>query len=125
MKFRILNKADILLYVFFVIILIIGMLLLHFSSNQGGNVVVLVDGEIYGTYSLEENTVIEISNGANLNTIVIADGEVKMQSANCNNQHCIHQGTINETSHTIICLPNRVSVEIVSDDDGAYDAVVN
>ncbi len=125
MRYSILKKADILLYIFFFVILIIVILLLQYFSTDGEKVVVSVDGEVYGTYSLDTDETIEIINDGKANTILIADGKALMHSANCNNQHCVHQGSINQTSQAILCLPNRVTVEIISDKNDGYDAIVN
>ena len=35
-----------------------------------------------------------------------------MASASCHNQICVHHKPISETNQSIVCLPNRVSVEI-------------
>ena len=83
-------------------------LFLRFPKNPD-TVKVLVDGELFGEYSLSENREISV-NGTNL--IKIENGEAYMFSATCPDKLCIHQGKIGKTGKSIICLPNRVSVEV-------------
>lgn len=44
--------------------------------------------------------------------LVIKDGEANMQEADCPNQICVHHSPISHKGETIVCLPNRVIVEI-------------
>lgn len=46
------------------------------------------------------------------NTVKIENGEVFMKSADCKNQICVKTGKISKSGETIICLPNKVIVEI-------------
>jgi len=52
--------------------------------------------------------------GTHINRFKIENGKVRMVWANCSNQDCIRQGTINDGSKAIICLPNKVVIEIKS-----------
>lgn len=45
--------------------------------------------------------------------LIISDGKADMESADCPNQICVHHGAISHTGETIVCLPNRVVIEIV------------
>lgn len=45
--------------------------------------------------------------------LVISDGKADMESADCPNQICVHHSAISHTGETIVCLPNRVVIEVV------------
>lgn len=45
--------------------------------------------------------------------LVISDGRADMESADCPNQICVHHSAISHTGETIVCLPNRVVIEVV------------
>ena len=72
---------------------------------------ITVDGEEYGVYSLEEDQVIRIGD---TNVCEIMDGYVTMTEADCPDHLCMKQKRISKTGGTIVCLPNRVVLEIVS-----------
>ena len=56
------------------------------------------------------------------NTILVEHGAISMQSATCPDKLCIKQGTLHSVGR-IVCLPNRVVIEMVSGED-APDAKV-
>ena len=45
--------------------------------------------------------------------MIIKDGEVYMQEADCPNQICVHHAPISHRGETIVCLPNRIIIEIL------------
>ena len=45
--------------------------------------------------------------------LVISDGKADMESADCPNQICVHHSAISHTGETIVCLPNRVVIEVI------------
>lgn len=45
--------------------------------------------------------------------LVIFDGKTDMESADCPNQICVHHSAISNTGETIVCLPNRVVIEVI------------
>ena len=93
-----------------------------FAGEDASWVRITVGGEEYGTYSLSEDQTIEIND---TNVCEIKDGEVNMIQADCPDQLCIHQGPIHIQGETIVCLPNRVVVEITGNDkDEQLDGVV-
>ena len=46
------------------------------------------------------------------NKVVITDGEVWMEEADCPDKLCVLQGKISRSGQTIICLPNKTMVTI-------------
>ena len=47
------------------------------------------------------------------NTCVIANGIVSMTEADCTDLICVHTKSIDARGGTIVCMPNRVVLEIV------------
>ena len=72
---------------------------------------ITVDGEEYGVFSLEEDQVIRIGD---TNVCEIKDAYVTMTEADSPDHLCMKQKRISTTGGTIVCLPNRVVLEIVS-----------
>jgi len=109
------KKADIVL---FILILAFGLAVSWWSltTNTGGDrAIVTVDGQLYGTYSLSEDQTIEVvQENGHSNYITIKDGTVSMAYSSCKNQVCVNTGAISETKDSIVCLPNKVMIEIQS-----------
>ena len=77
--------------------------------------VVKIDGKLYGVYPLSENREVEIDHAGHTNHITIKDGTVAMTSSSCKNQVCVQTGAISQTKDVIVCLPNKILVEIIGD----------
>ncbi len=54
------------------------------------------------------------------NVILVEPGSIRMQSADCPDQICVHQGALHDAGR-IVCLPNRVLIEMEHTKD-ALDA---
>lgn len=96
-----------------------------FGNSKEQKLRITVSGEEYGTYSLEKDQVIKVGD---TNICEIKDKKVSMISADCPDQLCIHQRTIQLQGETIVCLPNKVVLEITGTrqtDQEALDGVVN
>lgn len=96
-----------------------------FGNSKEQKLRITVSGEEYGTYSLEEDQVIKVGD---TNVCEIKDKKVSMISADCPDQLCVHQRTIQLQGETIVCLPNKVVLEITGTrqtDQEALDGVVN
>lgn len=115
------KKNDFILALLILFIAVIGILLyIQFGKEEAGLVTITVDGQLYGTYSLKENREIRIND---TNTVVIRNGVVDMIWANCPDQVCVEHQMISKNKETIVCLPNRVIVEIVGGKDSQLDDV--
>ncbi len=53
---------------------------------------------------------VRTENGENI--ILVQRGRISMQSASCPDQLCVHQGGISDKAVPIVCLPNRVVIQI-------------
>lgn len=120
--FRIIKKADIILFI--CLILIGGALsYLAFSGSSSGDLVVVkVNGEIYGKYSLTKDRTITVNRDGHMNKITIKGGKVQVSKSNCKNQVCVKQDSISTTHQNIVCIPNRVVVSIEGK-GGEYDVI--
>lgn len=77
-------------------------------SSAGTTVTVKENNETVYRGALTEDKIIKLSG----NTVEIKDGRVQMVDADCKNQLCVNHRAISEKGESIVCLPNRVLVEI-------------
>lgn len=119
-----LKKKDILL-ILLIILVAAGAWILHEALKDAGTgvAVIRVNGAIEGTYPLSEDREISINNGSNI--LQIKNGKAKMIEADCPDQICVHQKAVSANHENIICLPNKVIVEIESRQESGLDAVTN
>lgn len=118
------KKKDILLIVVILIVAGLAVLLHEVIGGKGANcVTVKVNGVIEGVYSLAQDQEIEINGGSNI--LVIKNGKVDMTEADCPDKLCVKQKAISKNHESIICLPNKVIVEVDSSENSEFDAVTN
>lgn len=96
-----------------------------FHEDEKLQLRITVAGNEYGTYALEKEQIIEIQD---TNVCEIKNGKVSMISAQCPDQLCRRQGPIHRQGETIVCLPNKVVLEIKGSGEPTevpLDATVN
>jgi hypothetical protein len=110
------GKADLLLLGGILAVGCVLGLVLLLTRHSGTQVQVRVDGEVVANYSLSENRTYEIQgvNGGT-NLLVIENGEAWVEEASCPDGLCQNMGKIRQSGQSVICLPNKVVVEICSD----------
>ncbi len=113
----VIKKKDFLLGGGILAVALVLFLVMKVTGSEAGNrIQVTVDGEVYGTYSLTEDQVIEVKEGDFYNRIRIEDGKAYMEEANCPDGYCERQGRISGGAQTIVCLPHKLVVEVVETD---------
>ena len=88
---------------------VLSLVLVNLFAAGGSTVVVSIDGEQYGEYSLFFDAEYEIGDG---NILTVSGGAAYMSYADCPDKTCKNMGKISHVGEKIICLPNRVMVEI-------------
>lgn len=116
-----LKKKDIILIV--TVLLLAGGMALFMYIGQGriGETVrIMIDGSEYGAYPLTEDRIIEVENAFGYNRIVLENGSVFMVEADCPDQYCVEHRAITKTNETIVCLPHKLVIEVLTpaDEDG-------
>ncbi|WP_068782849.1 NusG domain II-containing protein [Paenibacillus phocaensis] len=97
------------------------------NHNNGERVArITVDGKLFKTVQLtgEEQTVdIETEYGSNI--LKVHDYGIEMIDADCPDKVCLTFGFIDRNGGTIVCLPHKLMVEVVSTGGGEdVDALV-
>ena len=117
---RFLARNDVIFIAILLIVCAVGMFYLFVLRDSGNTVKVMVDGEIYGTYSLSDNITEDIitgDNGTNINRFVISDGKVYMENASCPDGICVAHRAIFRDGESIVCLPNKVVITVFTEND--------
>ena len=98
---------------------------MYFLRGGGDTVTVTVDDALYGTYPLAVDTVVEIATDGGYNRLVVQDGVAYMDTADCPDGICAAHRPISRMGESIVCLPHKVVVTVITADSGdAPDIVV-
>ncbi|MCF0123205.1 MAG: NusG domain II-containing protein [Ruminiclostridium sp.] len=93
---------------------IAGIFFVHSAREPGGLVRITWNDTLQGTYPLsEDQTLTYESNSGQCNRVTIRGGVVFMEEANCPDQICVHHAPTDQTADPIVCLPNRLVVEVI------------
>ncbi len=107
------KKGDIILSGGIIVLAVILFLGFFLFKTKGKQVVITVDGEVFGTYSISTDQEIEVKTERGVNIVAIFDGKVSVTAADCPDKYCISHVAVNETGETVVCLPHRMIVEVV------------
>lgn len=88
-------------------------------KTDGDAVEVRVNGEVYATLSLSDDTELDIAGKCLLR---IENGEAWVASATCRNHICVKHRPIKGAGEVIVCLPNGVTVKVIG--EGGADFVI-
>ena len=111
--YAIIRKKDWMLLVFLLAAAALLALCLALFTRTGERVTVYVDGRQQEVHALQEDGTFLIQDGAgNENLVVIENGTVRVEEANCPDRLCVRQGRISRSGVSIICLPHRVVVAV-------------
>ena len=91
-----------------------------FAGKDGKTAVVTLDGIVLAEIDLskvETSYTIE-AEGKYHNTIEFDCGRVRVSHADCPDQVCVDTGWIEDGTVPIVCLPNRLVIEITGEGDG-------
>lgn len=91
-------------------------------SHEGSVAAIYVDGELYKKLPLNIDTQLIVESEFGTNTVVIEKGGAKIVDADCDNKQCETE-VISETAHSLVCLPNRLSV-IIEDEKNSNETDV-
>lgn len=107
------KKADIILIT--AVLFIAGIAVIFMLMQKNGNkIIVNIDGDIK-EYSLSDRREIVLNNNdGGHNLLVIDGGSAYIKEADCPNQICVRHKPIYKNGESIICVPNNISITVVS-----------
>ena len=96
--------------------------------KEGGTLArVTLDGQLVQEFDLSvqerQTLALRDEQGAVHNLIEVEPGRIRMAQASCPDQVCVNQGWISDSALPIVCLPNKVVIEITGG-EGGLDAAV-
>lgn len=112
------KKWDVIIIGLFVVASFIPALLFGLSEraeSSGYYVEIKVEGELYETMQLTGHTgreEIRIETDLGVNIVEVVDEKVGIYEADCPDKVCYSPEYIERSGETIVCLPNRIVIEV-------------
>ena len=123
------KKNDLILIGVLLVVALVAYFCISFfqgANTKNGVAVVTIDDAEYGRFPLVVDTEerIELPDGS-YNLLVIQDGKADVTEASCPDGICVNHRAISKQGQSIVCLPNKVVVEIENGEESDLDAVTN
>lgn len=121
------NKSDIKLIIIIILIAIIVLFMIAIlNDNSNKKALVYYDNNLVLTIDLSElekkEYLVDGYNG--IVKIIASDGKIKVDEEDSPLHLCSKQGFIEHSYETIVCLPNKIVIKIVSSKDTDLDTIL-
>jgi len=116
-----LTLADKILIGGLVVLTLLSFPVIRHFQHEGSVVVIEVDGELVGNFSLEEDRFIPVDGKLGTTKVEIVGNGVRVLDSPCPHKVCVKSGTISRSGETLVCLPNGVVIRI--EGEPSVDAV--
>lgn len=121
------NKSDLKLIIIMLVVAIIILFVIALSNdNDNKKAIIYYDNNIVKEIDLtikeKQEYIVDGYNGEV--KIITEDGKIKVETENSPLHLCSKQGFIDKTYESIVCLPNKIVIKIISDTNDEYDTVI-
>lgn len=123
------KKLDYVIIIALILVSLLSSGIILYSSAhtkyQSQYIEIQVDGEFYKKIPFNSSTeeTIDLKTKLGENIIRISKGYVQILDADCPDKVCVKDGSISKPGQSLVCLPNRVVVEIKGDKNVEVDDV--
>lgn len=95
---------------------------LRLSGRGAQTAEILVDGAVYQTLDLTRDQTITVTSAWGENTVTVENGEIFVSAASCPDGVCVEHGPA-RAGDPAVCLPNRLVVRLLTQNENETDAV--
>jgi hypothetical protein len=106
--------SDLILIICLLLVALGAFFILRAARETGEYAVVYVGNEEVARYSLSQDGEYTLGDGSNV--LTVKEGKAYMTYADCPDKLCINQGKISLSGERIVCLPNKIMIEIEKTD---------
>ena len=89
------------------------VLFLPRENSQAAVAEIYLDGALIRQVSLSEDGEFTVT-GDYENTVTVRDGKIAVTRSDCPGRDCVHSGWIGSRGRSLVCLPNRLEIRVVS-----------
>ena len=86
------------------------------DAYLGNQAAIMLAGKHWMNVDLFQNQWIDVPGPLGISKLQVEDGKIRFVQSPCDGKQCIHQGWISHGGELAACLPNKVSVQILSAD---------
>jgi hypothetical protein len=94
---------------------------INLPSAGAAEAAVFQDGKLCQRLKLDKDQEVVLFNGRML--LELKDGRIRVKESDCPRRICLHTGWIQHPGETIVCVPNKMVIEINASGSPRVDAV--
>lgn len=121
------NKYLVIIFAFIILAAVAAVFLLNRMPQDNMMAEIVSDGEVIeriDLLALEKPRDITVNTpDGGFNTVHLERGSASVTDADCPDKLCVKQGEIKNGIYPIICLPHKLTVRIISDDNTDNDSI--
>ncbi len=106
------NKNDIKLIIAILIIITIFFIIYYLNFKKANLAYVYYENNLILTIDLSIDDVYEVNGGNGIVKIEVLNNQIRVIEENSPRHLCSKQGFISNTGQSIICLPNKIIIEL-------------
>jgi hypothetical protein len=111
------KPGDWLVLIFSLLLIPLSWSLIDHPSAETSAIEITVADASPTTYSIMQQTQINVAGELGHSVIEIRDGKVRFTNSPCSGKVCILSGWHQHSGDHIVCLPNRVSISLLAEQD--------
>lgn len=117
-----LSYIDILIAVSIVLFGLYWLMMRDFNDATDKTVVIYKDDDVIWTLPMQKDRIIQLEPFGVSMVVEIRDQKVRVLSSSCQQQICVRKGWTGQVHNPIICIPNKITIDVTGADPG-YDAI--
>ncbi len=119
------TRYDKVLIIAVLLVAVTGMLVVRTVQDTGGSIyaVIVVDGEEYKRIDLRNAVPGEftVRSPWGYITVEIGKNKIRIKDSTCPDKLCVKQGWLSRPNQLSVCLPNRVYIKIIGQENEVDD----
>jgi hypothetical protein len=116
-----LKTGDCVLVILLGLFTLVSWWVLH-QRESGHHALIYEDGNQIADIALNTDQTIQVKGPLGISVIEVRNGKIRMAASPCPHQICVRMGQISKAHSSIVCVPNRIVIQIPADDD-SLDAI--
>ncbi len=112
------KKNEIMIIIGLLAVCLVGIAAFYLftATNEPLSVRVTRQGDVVAIFPLNEDHTETFTDGSGSNTLEISGGTAKMVEADCPDHICVKTYPISSPGETIVCLPHKLVIEVITGD---------
>jgi len=120
------KKGDIVIIIL-VISLSLTLVSMNFLKNRSNNHelkgIIYYNGQIYKEVNLNKDQEFEIVTDIGRNLVKVHDNGIEIIEADCETQVCVETKIANKNGQMVVCLPNKIVIQVIGGQEDKLDGI--